>query len=214
MGLAAGLLACAAAWADSPTIDGPAAVPRDRLVRLAAKGVPAKAGLVWRVYPREGVDRADAPKGRLQFVAPPGRYTVELLAVTVGDDEVAIEEATFTVTVGGEALPPPKPDDPPPAPSGGLYFVVIRPDAPADPAFTRVMGLPAWEKLRAAGHRAKDFTPPELARIGLSPAAVPAQLPAVVTLRTSPAGSRVVRDAVPLPTTDAGILQLVEGVRP
>lgn len=116
-------------------------------------------------------------------------------------------------------LPPPTPGDPPPtqpppAPSAALFFVIVRPEGPATPAFTKLMASPSWVTLKAAGHRFKDYAPSELARIGLSPASVPTQLPAVITLRTSAEGSRVVRDAVPLPTTDDGILQLPEGVRP
>ncbi len=35
------------------------------LVRITAENIDPKAGIVWRVYPREGVQRATSPRGTL-----------------------------------------------------------------------------------------------------------------------------------------------------
>lgn len=100
-------------------IIGPASVPSHKLVRLSADGADPKAGLVWRVYPRLE-DRATTPKGQLQFVAPPGTYEVELLAIKLDSKgETLIEEARHVVVVGepGPGPKPPGPDPKPPDPS-------------------------------------------------------------------------------------------------
>lgn len=123
--------------------------------------------------------------------------------------------ATFVVVNGKVPTTPPVLDPPPsqpdpPAPDGALYFLIVRPDGPASPAFTRTMGLPEWGQLRAAGHGVKDVSATQAAGLG---AVIPAdQLPAVLTLREDGAVSRVVRPAVPLPTTGAGVLDLPKGV--
>ena len=224
--LAALVLTAAVATAADPApkppgvlaIAGPEKVARDKLVRLKADGADPKAGLVWRVYPRGKADRADTASDRdFQFVAPPGRYEVELLAVTVDKDgRVRVDESTHTVTIGGDSggTDPPKkddPTDPPTEPVGGqLYFMVVRPDGPASPAFTRAMADPNWRALREAGHEVKDFTVSD-ARTWFDPAGH--TLPVVVTLRLSADGTKssVVRGAVPLPAGDA-ILKLPEGL--
>lgn len=196
------------------TIDGPAKVDRDRLVRLSAAGVRDKAALLWRVYPPT-VDKATPPAGGrvLEFAGKPRAYRIELLEITVADGVPTVREVTRDVTVtdgaAGPVDPPPvgpvDPVDPPP-PSASLYFLLVRPDGPAAPGFTAALDLAEWDTLRAAGHRVKDKTASEAAALGF---AVPApQLPAVVTLREGPTGSAVVRGAVPLPTTGAGVLAL------
>lgn len=88
-------------------------VPEHGLVKIAAAGVDPKAGLVWRVSPRENVSKADTAPNKLQFAAPPGEYLVELLVVTVDKDgKVNIEELSCTVkVVAKDAKPkPPAPD--------------------------------------------------------------------------------------------------------
>jgi len=202
------------------SIEGATEYDRDKLVRLEAKGVDAKAGLIWRVYPRDKADRADSPRGTLQFAGAPGKYEIELLVVTVDKNGgVQVEEAFKTVNVkaGGGALPPPKDKDPPivppiDTPGTSLYFLIVRPDGPAHPDFTRNMQSPQWETLLKQGHQVKDKTLSELPAYGITlpPGTV---LPCVVTLRI-PADWKtftIVRGPIPLPVGDA-ILKLPEGL--
>lgn len=196
-------------------------VQRDSLVRLFAKGVPDKAGLLWKIYPAKGVDKADAPKGKLQFVAPPGEYVVTLIAVSLAADGSAeIEEAELTVTVGAGKPPADPPIDPPPVKPGQIYLMLVRQDGPAQPSFTQIVSDPAWDQLRAAGCLVKDFTLSRARELG---AEIPAgrNLPLVVTLKVKsdgsgadqfklPDGSPWIRD---LPTTADGILKLTEGTK-
>lgn len=123
------LLLCLAGGAlaetPQPKITGETNVKPYQLVRLKAENVCERAGLRWRVYPPTGVDTATTPRGLLEFVAPPGTYDVELLAIGVTDGVVSISEARVKVTVGGDG-PGPKPPEPnPPGP--------IPPDPPVPP---------------------------------------------------------------------------------
>lgn len=122
-------------------IEGRAAASPYTLVRLSAAGAAPKAGLVWRVSPRTGVDRATTARGRLEFTAPPGTYEVDLTAVILQDGETVVEEATLTVVIGGPApLPPPQPPpQPPPTPDDpfvadlrAAYRADMGPDRAAD----------------------------------------------------------------------------------
>lgn len=144
---------------------------------------------------------------------PAGRYRFAAVAAGKTGEQV---RADFAVVVGpGTPTDPPTdpPVDPPVPPPAVFYFAVVRPDGPADPAFTAVMADPGWAVLRAAGHSVKDFTLTD-ARTRLKmtvPAGTP--LPAVVTLRVAGGRSVEVRQAVPLPTTTDGIRRLPEGVQ-
>jgi hypothetical protein len=107
---------------------------------------------------------------------------------------------------------PPTPPDPPVPPTGTYYFLVVRPDGPASPAFTAAMALPAWGELRTKGHKFKDKTVTEAKALNLElPAGT--QLPCVVTLATEGGVSKIVRGPVPLPLTDAAVRALPEGVK-
>lgn len=115
------MLLCLAGGAlaeDTPKITGETNVKPYQLVRLKAENVCERAGLRWRVYPPTGVDTATTPRGLLEFVAPPGVYDVELLAIGVTDGVVSIAEAKVRVTIGDQPTPPgPKPPEPtPPVP--------------------------------------------------------------------------------------------------
>lgn len=94
-----------------------------KLVRLAAENVPPKAGVVWRVRPGRDVDRSAQPdRNRLEFVAPPGTYDVEILVVTVATDgQVQIDESTTTITIGPKQPDPPGPGDPLAEALRGIY---------------------------------------------------------------------------------------------
>ncbi|HEY1188513.1 MAG TPA: trypsin-like peptidase domain-containing protein [Gemmata sp.] len=95
------------------------------LVKLKAEGIDPKAGIVWRVYPRENVQRANTPRGTLEFVAPPGVYQVEALVIKTGvDGGIEVEEQSVTVEIERccDKVPPipdapkPQPDTPKPTP--------------------------------------------------------------------------------------------------
>jgi hypothetical protein len=131
-----------------------------------------------------------------------GEQTSKLLVVTIGQG-------------GPVVIDPPKKDDPvvpPPTPADKFYFLVVRADGPASAEFTKAMTLPAWQQLRAAGHKVAQVTATQAADPSIGAVVPPAQLPAVVTLVVSAdkKESRVVRPAVPLPATDAGVLKLAE----
>lgn len=121
-------------------------------------------------------------------------------------------EKLFVVVVPGAPVKPPPID--PPAPSAVLYFLVVSDGGPADPALTKIMSLPAWNDLRAAGHSVwrTDKAGAAALRVNLPPNTA---LPVVVTLRVSADGksSTIVRGPVALPTTADGIAKLPEGVK-
>lgn len=144
-----------------------------------------------------------------------GEYRFAAVGSSKSGEQTRVD---FVVTVGRKAMPKdptPPPTDPQPQP-GSLFFVVIRPDGAASAEFTRVMSDNAWNALRMAGSTVKDYGYKEACgQLGLClPAGT--TLPVVVTLRVSPDGktSRVVRPAIPLPTTTAGIANLPQGVQP
>jgi len=94
-----------------------------KLVRLAAENVPSKAGVVWRVRPGRDVEKSSQPdRTKLEFVAPPGTYDVEILVVTVATDgQVQIDESTTTITIGSKQPDPPGPGDPLAEALRGIY---------------------------------------------------------------------------------------------
>lgn len=121
------LVLCGAAFAAAPWSDdtklriaGETTYEPHALVRLKAENVPAKAGILWRVYP-SNIDRATTPKSILEFSAHPGTYQVDLLAIVVGEDQsVEVVEVSVRVTIKScgppPIIPPPDPHKPPPDP--------------------------------------------------------------------------------------------------
>ena len=142
---------------------------------------------------------------------PKGTYRVLVYA---GNADGASAPKVVLVEIGGgiPVVPPVKPVDPPviAPPTGLFYFLIVRADGPASPAFTKTMGDAAWDTLRAAGHKAKDKTATEAAKLGMSPPAG-TRLPTVLILREDADGSEVVGTA-PLPGDAAGILELPKKV--
>jgi hypothetical protein len=146
-----------------------------------------------------------------------GDYRFMAVAAGKGGEQTT---KLLTVTIGkGGTAPPPKKKEPDPkdpvGPATTYYFLVVRPDGPASPAFTKAFNLPEWQTLRAAGHAVKDLTRAEAAAPSVNLPTDPAQLPAVITLvvNADKKGSTIVRGAVPMPTTGAGVLELPKGVR-
>jgi hypothetical protein len=82
------------------------------MVRLSASGGPEGAALLWRW------DRTKLDGGRfgsqLWLTGPPGRHTVEVIAIRLDKDgNTTAEEAFATIVIGdGEPLPPPRPPTP------------------------------------------------------------------------------------------------------
>jgi hypothetical protein len=108
------------------TIAGPDTVAPYKIVRLSAKNVPAKAGVMWKVRAVAATDSSTlidwASRQNVQevgFVAPPGQYRAELSVGSVGTDgTLALDYAEKLVTIGAAPLPPPGPG-PGPGPSPG-----------------------------------------------------------------------------------------------
>lgn len=130
-----GWLLLAAAGLADPAILGPDTVEPYKLVRLKAEGLPEKAGALWDVLPVGKVDIATS-KDRccLEFVGPPGVYTVELLVATVGADGVPVlSRVRKAVIVGSPRPEPPKPepepgptpDNPAPIPEPGFRVLMV-----------------------------------------------------------------------------------------
>jgi hypothetical protein len=202
------LAAVSPAWAADPPplklVDETKPGSRWVVVRAETEGktvrfVPLDAGL--DPFPLPLADKKT-------FVAfgEPGR-SFKVLAYTAVDSEPS-EPAVIVVTVGGKPKDPPTKDPPvTPVPQDGFHFVVVRPDGPADPAYTRTMARPEWQALRAAGHRVSDKTQREAARLGITlPGGL--QLPLVVALRVDGNESVVAGDPLPFPTTPDEITAL------
>lgn len=123
----------------------------------------------------------------------------------------------FAVQVGKPPVvaPPPVPKPPetkPPEATKVYYFLVVRADGPATNHFVKLMSDPAWDTIKKAGHKVKDMGVTAAAALGVDlPSG--ASVPAVVTLVESADKSTIVRPAVPLPTTGAGILDLPKAVK-
>lgn len=199
----------AASWAVAadPAITGEVKVPRDRLVRLKAEGVEAKAGIYWKVYPSKGVDKADAPKGRLQFVAPPGTYEVTLLVIRQADGEIDIAEATATVTVGDAGPTPPPTPDPTPDPdktAARVTVVVVEETGGRTPSHGKVIyDRPTRDWLKAGRHEFEllEVSDPEYGRVGYKPFVDKVGLPAVLVFDADAKGPTAPLLAFRLPAT-------------
>jgi hypothetical protein len=98
------------------------------LVKFSVSNVPEKAALRWKVTPSAGVSKATTSEDRLEFAAPPGTYTVELLVLIITDGKPVFEEHSATVEIEKpcDKLPPaPSPEPKPePKPSAGKLDAV------------------------------------------------------------------------------------------
>lgn len=172
----------------------------------------------WRIDPLLQEVRLDRlfpgmePKGKV-VTGPAGTYKVEAWNAK-GD--VASDIATVLIKIGDVApIVPPPPKDPkeplPPPVTSSLYFLIVRPDGPASPAFSKIMADAAWSDVTKAGHVFKDKT--QSAASVVLGVTLPAGtvLPVVVPLQVAADGksSTQVGDPVPLPTTSEGIRKLI-----
>ena len=107
---------------------------------------------------------------------------------------------------------PPDPMPPVPPPNDTFYFLIVRADGPAAPAFEKMMRDLSWQALARVGHKVKAKTVSEARGLGLT---VPANamLPYIITLREANGESTIVRESVAFPKTSAEILQLPEGIK-
>lgn len=153
---------------------------------------------------------SDDPKVASFMVIPQAAGEYYVTFWTRGEEESKYVQLVITVTRDGVA-PPPKPPAPPVDPPVPVpvayYFLIVRVDGPASPAFTAAMSLPEWSGLARAGHNYKDKTLTDAVAIGVR---IPAgtTLPAVVILRPRPDGKSDQLGIVPFPTTGDGITAL------
>ena len=185
-------------------VGGFAVVTADTLGK-SVKFVPLDTGL--QRFPPEFISN---PKAAILMApgVPAGKKIRVLVYSAVGDEPT--EPAICTILIGPPVVVPPV--DPPPQTGGAYYFLLIRPDGPASPEFTRIVSDPAWNKLRMKGHSIKDKTVTEAASPSVN-VKLPSgtMLPVVVTLQIAADGmsSTIVRPAIPLPTTAAGVEALL-----
>ncbi len=176
---------------------------------------PEGAGMLLKVYPAPNW-KAPNLTNRTIFLGTPGvKYQIDAQYFSYNDvkKQVEVKEETQYLTFGGSIEPPVKdppvkdPDIIPPPTPKKFYFLVVRADGPADPAFTQKMADPNWATLRSKGHQVKDKTVTEAAALGIRVTSTPS----VVTLVVSADGksSTIYRAGVPLPS-GADILKLAE----
>lgn len=204
------------AWADPPKLEIPPEVkPNGQFVELVPEGDAVSVAYV-------GLSGVDPLPNRwftskTLFLLPVRGLadgTYRFAAVGAGKTGEQTRK-DFAVVVGkGGTLPPPTdpPTDPPTQP-GGHYFMIVRPDGPASAELTRVLGLPAWEELRAKGFRYGEVTVSEAAQVMKYTPRPGTDLPIVVTLRVGDGPSKVVGLPKPLPATNEAVAALAAGLQ-
>jgi hypothetical protein len=209
------LCLCAVAWGD-PRIEGPDKVEPYKLVRLKAVDLPAKTGTLWRVYPPGKADLATVKdKLTLEFVAPPGAYTVELVAVSIDPDGVPIlTSVQRTVTIGNGPGPDPGPVPPDPVPPDPVDPLTKRLQAAYDRDPPDCAGVPKAQcrdklaRLYAAGSNT-DLTAYKTAGdlfAAMKEMATKVELPPAALPQTRQAIAVELREVLPL-ETDAPLNQ-------
>lgn len=105
------LMATSLVFAQQETIaiDGETTIKAHRMCRLRATNVGKADGILWRVSPRNKIDKAINSPGLLQFVAPPGTYQIDLLVIRKEGESFRILEASTSVTFQGEEKEEEKP---------------------------------------------------------------------------------------------------------
>ena len=208
------LLFSGAAFAAPPEVPAEVSARPGQLIRVVAKS-DAEIGTLKNFKDDDAFfDELVSKPGQRRFVFQsdkPGVYVIGFWS------KGETEGAACTITVGDPGTVPPKPGDPkppvnPPTPAG-YFFLIVRPDGPADPKFTAAMSLPAWKELAKAGHKFKDKTYTAASTDLDITLPHGTTLPTVVTLVVDGTSSRVVAGPVPLPTDDDGVLRLPKGVK-
>ena len=122
--------------------------------------------------------------------------------------------ARILVIVGNPPTGPPGVDPPPvdpPVGQGVYYFILVRPDGPATPEFTKIVSYPAWEELKKAGHLVKDYSKTDAVTKGFIKN--DATVPCVVVIKVVDGKTIFVNPFVPLPTTNQGVLDLQKEIK-
>lgn len=135
-----------------------------------------------------------------------GRYQFAGVA-SLNDEHTVFHFAVIVGTPPKQPDPPKNPTDPP-APTATLYFLIVRPDGPASPAFTQAMAWPEWGELTKAKHTYKDKPLADAAALG---ARIPTgtMLACVVVLRTRADGKTSEQIGIaPFPASGADVLKL------
>lgn len=171
--------------------------------------------VIWEVTPKPSKvkEYKDGEYSYVVFSGPTDKYTI--LAFIVNFDKKKFERKRYENLGVLGCVTPPKPKDPPTTdpptpPTGKYYFLIIRPDGPASPEFTKVMLMPEWQELRTSGHQVGARTLTEVRNMNLNLDG--AVLPVVVTLRVDNNKTTQLKMS-PLPTTSEGISKLPEGVK-
>ncbi len=104
---------------EGPRITGATQYKPHALVRLKAEGVDPKAGVLWKIYPSTGVERANTHKLLCEFASHPGDYEVSLIVFTQtaeGGLDIVERSAKVTIASCNPPIPPPNPNPPGPTP--------------------------------------------------------------------------------------------------
>jgi len=172
----------------------------------AVKFLPLDSGL--SVFP-SGL--LNDPTVTVVVASKPGRYRVLAYA---GNADGASEPATTTVVIGGAKPPPvdpnPTPTDPPPTTPGKMFFVIVRPVGPINPATEKLLTLPAWADIKKDGHAMRDFPADQLPPGIVVPPGT--TLPTLLPFRYLPDGKSIksAGNPQPLPTSDDQIRGLLK----
>lgn len=215
-----GLAACA----DAPkaSLKGPSSVPAGGTIVLDARASVADEPLTWQLdgpdVPFVVLDQ-DARKGVVALIpsAPPGKYTIVVIAqgTPAGGTKLQAHAATWTVTV--DASPSPAPPAPPPVPApaksaGPLHVSLVVSLADITPQLGKLRSaLP--DSLKAAGVGYHSYTTEdhsaELTRLKLTKTVADVGTPALIVQADD--GSFLSRSKAPADV--ASVLTLVKQLR-
>lgn len=116
----------------------------------------------------------------------------------------------FTVVIGegGPVIPDPKnPTDP--IGSTTYYFMLVRPDGPSSPEFTKIVSNPAWKTIEGKGYKVKDFSLSRAKELGAITGSTP-PLPCVVILQVDNNKSTVKKIMSPIPSDPLKLLEEIK----
>lgn len=187
--------------------ESPVMGPSFAVVKIT--GLTDSERVVWTVTPEPTklIERGN----EVFFNGPAKEYKVDGLVINF--DTRDLYRKKLLVPFGPKPVTPPVTDPPvtdPPTKPIKYYFIIVR-DEPATKAYTDFMTatLPQWTELEVAGHKYKDKTVAEAKKMS-----IPNPTPnTVVTLYDNGTISKIVRDAIPLPSDGAGVLNLPQGVK-
>jgi hypothetical protein len=187
-------------------------VPFGWYAEVTVEGLASGDSVDFKIRPKPL--KQNVENGKLFFNGLEKQYEVDVMVLNW--DTRKWERGDIVIDFAQSAIPPPKKPpgtEPPTTPITSLYFVVLRADGPAQPSFTTLMSLPGWVELEKQGHKFKPKTlSAAKADLGFD-APADLKLPAVLTLIDDGMKSKIVRDAIPAPTTNDEILALPKGIK-